>query len=202
MADEKKAVTLTPTPPVDVPQATTPSISATEFADLKAAVSSLAAARQSELNVKKTETVTALMGQVNPQFSSLAYQELKAAADPNAKFAELSKISGFKKPGVSISKAVNQQTPATPTAAVAEPDDIPILDDEFLPTDEAPIADKSARLKEIWKEMDDGQRIAFRAVARQMRKPYKQQISPPSFSADGKTVTFNGNSYAMPKKSV
>lgn len=200
MADEKKVVT--PAASATVPQTTTPSISAAEFADLKAAVSALAAARKNELNVKKTETVTTLMGQVNPQFSSLAYQELKAAADPNAKFAELSKIAGFKKPGVEISKAVNQQTPATPTATVAEPADIPILDDDFLPTDQAPVVDKAARLREIWKDMDSGQHISFRAVARQMRKPYKHKITPPSFSADGKTVTFNGNSYAMPEKSV
>ena len=147
MADEKKVVT--PAASITVPQTTTPSISAAEFADLKAAVSALAAARKNELNVKKTETVTTLMGQVNPQFSSLAYQELKAAADPNAKFAELSKIAGFKKPGVEISKAVNQQTPSTPTATVAEPADIPILDDDFLPTDQAPVVDKGARLREI-----------------------------------------------------
>ena len=200
MADEKKVVTSAAS--ATVPQTTTPSISAAEFADLKAAVNALAAARKNELNVKKTETVTTLMGQVNPQFSSLAYQELNAAADPNAKFAELSKIVGFKKPGVEISKAVNQQTPATPTATVTEPADIPILDDDFLPTDQAPVVDKAARLREIWKDMDSGQHISFRAVARQMRKPYKHKITPPSFSEDGKTVTFNGTSYAMPEKSV
>ena len=89
------------------------------------------------------------MGQVNPQFSALAYQQLSAAADPQAKFEELSKIANFKKPGVAVSSIVNNQLQPQNVTPAAEPADIPILDDELLATDIPEPTDREARLRQI-----------------------------------------------------